>query len=397
MGKHCCYVVFLTLACVTLVQAARTSEEVDLHLPQEDSTRRSLSGCSADNAIDKCWRCKADWADNRQALADCALGAAKGTTGGKGGDVYKVTSEADDDAENPKEGTLRFGVTQNRPLWIIFEKDMVITLSQELVVQSDKTIDGRGAKVEITKGGLILMDVKNVIIHGINVHDVVELPGGMIKSSDGPATLRQKSDGDCVTVSGSSKVWIDHCSFSKAFDGLVDVTLGSSMFTVSNCKFTQHPKVMLLGADDSHHQDKNMVGTVAYNLFTDNCDQRMPRCRFGFFQVVNNNYDRWGTYAIGGSSAPTILSQGNKFLAPDDPAKKNVCVRADAPESESMQWNWRSEKDVLENGAVFVASGSDPSPTGDQAAAIIPAEPGESVPKLTASAGVLSCSPGSPC
>lgn len=83
---------------------------------------------------------------------------------------------------------------------------------------------------------------------------------------------------------------------------------------------------MLLGADDGHHQDKNMVGTVAYNLFTDNCDQRMPRCRFGFFQVVNNNYDRWGTYAIGGSSAPTILSQGNKFLAPDDPAKKNVCI-----------------------------------------------------------------------
>ncbi|KAM0002984.1 putative pectate lyase [Helianthus debilis subsp. tardiflorus] len=391
--KHCCCILYFTLALVTLVQAVHPGQEIELPPP----TRRSMQACEAVNIMDKCWRCKADWADNRQAMADCAQGFAKGTTGGKGGDVYVVTSEADDDPANPKEGTLRFGVTQGRPLWITFEKDMVISLTQELVVASDKTIDGRGAKVEIINGGLTLMDVKNIIISNINVHDVVELPGGMIKSGDGPATMRQKSDGDCITVSGGKQVWIDHCSFSKAFDGLVDVTLGSSHVTVSNCKFTQHSKVMLLGADDGHHQDKNMVVTVAFNMFTDNCDQRMPRCRFGFFQVVNNNYDRWGTYAIGGSSAPTILSQGNRFLAPDDAAKKNVCVRADAPESESMTWNWRTEKDVLENGAVFVPSGSDPSLTGEQQAGMIQAEPGENTPKLTASAGVLACSPGSPC
>ena len=80
----------------------------------------------------------------------------------------------------------------------------------------------------------------------------------------------------------------------------------------------------MFGADDSHTQDQDMLATVAFNLFTDGCDQRMPRCRHGFFQVVNNNYCGWGTYAIGGSAKPTILSCGNLFKAPDDPAKKKV-------------------------------------------------------------------------
>lgn len=33
-----------------------------------------------------------------------------------------------------------------------------------------------------------------------------------------------KNDWDYVTIEGtSSKVWIDHCTFNKAYDGLVDV------------------------------------------------------------------------------------------------------------------------------------------------------------------------------
>lgn len=40
------------------------------------------------------------------------------------------------------------------------------------------------------------------------------------------------------------------------------------------------------------------------------------RIRFGYLHVVNNDYaSGWGMYAIGGSEAPTILSEGNRFLA----------------------------------------------------------------------------------
>ena len=92
-------------------------------------------------------------------------------------------------------------------------------------------------------------------------------------------------------------------------------------------KFTKYnytKQVLLLGADDSHSEDKNMLVTVAFNRFDIGCTQRMPRCRFGFFQVVNNDYNKWGMYAVGGSASPTILSQGNRYLAPDNNNFKNV-------------------------------------------------------------------------
>ncbi|XP_076937664.1 pectate lyase 2-like [Bidens hawaiensis] len=341
MGKHY-LVVFFTFSLVISVQSVRNTASIDdelLQFSEGNLTRRDLAECSAVYIIDKCWRCKPDWDKNRQALAECAAGFAKGTTGGKGGEPYVVTDPTDDDAANPKQGTLRAGVVQNKPLWITFEKDMVITLTQELVINSDKTIDGRGAKVEITGTGLTLYNVKNVIIHGIHIHDVKEAPGGMIKNSDGPPGMRQKTDGDGICVTGSTQIWIDHCSFSKGVDGLIDVTLRSTGVTISNSKFTQHHKVInkqniylnyfvnsqkvfcftlyiiydviqsndsnqsnsnrfaaiLLGADNAHEEDKAMLATVAFNFFGDGCDQRMPRCRFGFFHIVNNNYDSWGT------------------------------------------------------------------------------------------------------
>jgi pectate lyase len=52
--------------------------------------------------------------------------------------------------------------------------------------------------------------------------------------------------------------------------------------------------------------------------------QRMPRCRWGFVHVVNNDYTHWLMYAIGGSQHPTIISEGNRFIAPPDLAAKEV-------------------------------------------------------------------------
>ena len=65
-----------------------------------------------------------------------------------------------------------------------------------------------------------------------------------------------------------------------------------------------------------------LVGTLwCFNIyfFTIIC-----RIRHGYVHVVNNDYTKWGMYAIGGSASPTILSQGNRFLAPDDEKSKEV-------------------------------------------------------------------------
>lgn len=50
----------------------------------------------------------------------------------------------------------------------------------------------------------------------------------------------------------------------------------------------------------------------------------MCRVRFGYAHVVNNKYDQWQMYAIGGSANPTILSEGNFYNAPNDHTKKQV-------------------------------------------------------------------------
>jgi pectate lyase len=39
---------------------------------------------------------------------------------------------------------------------------------------------------------------------------------------------------------------------------------------------------------------------------------------------VNNNYQEWGMYAIGGSENPTINSEGNRFFASNDRNSKEV-------------------------------------------------------------------------
>ena len=74
-----------------------------------------------------------------------------------------------------------------------------------------------------------------------------------------------------------------------------------------------------------------------------------------------------------------------------------ILKRNYASEAEWQNWNWRSTDDVLENGAIFKASGSDPQLTADQQAGMIPHEPGSKVAELTGSAGVLSCTVGHPC
>lgn len=84
--------------------------------------------------------------------------------------------------------------------------------------------------------------------------------------------------------------------------------------------------MILLGASDTYERDKLMQVTVAFNHFGKELIQRMPRCRWGFFHVVNNDYTHWKMYAIGGSMHPTIISQGNRFIAPDDPKAKEVYI-----------------------------------------------------------------------
>ncbi|KAK9274705.1 hypothetical protein L1049_021956 [Liquidambar formosana] len=89
----------LVLMCF-LTYCATTLQAYSSYLPTtSDPSNRVL------NIVDSCWRTNWDWASNRKAIADCAIGFGKDAMGGKYGEIYEVTNPSDDPI-NPKPGTL---------------------------------------------------------------------------------------------------------------------------------------------------------------------------------------------------------------------------------------------------------------------------------------------------
>jgi len=206
----------------------------------------SDSKCQAANPIDKCWRCDKNWSKNRKKLADCVIGFGHGTTGGKDGKIYVVNDNSDNDLVNPKPGTLRYAAIQTEPLWIMFARSMSIKLTAELMLTDNKTIDARGANVHIQDGGQITIQyVKNIIIHGLHIHDIKKVNGGLIRDSMSHYGVRAMSDGDGISVFGATNVWIDHVSMTNCDDGLIDVVSASTAVTISNCHFVKHNDVSI--------------------------------------------------------------------------------------------------------------------------------------------------------
>ncbi|KAM0065020.1 putative pectate lyase [Helianthus debilis subsp. tardiflorus] len=382
--------------------AVQDPEEVVSHVEmtmRNNTERRKLGyfSCGTGNPIDDCWRCDPNWHRNRKRLADCGIGFGRNAIGGREGRFYVVTDHRDDDPVNPRPGTLRHAVIQTAPLWIVFKRDMVIQLKQELIMNSFKTIDARGVNVHIANGAcLTLQFITNIIIHGLHIHDCKPTGNALVRSSPSHYGWRTRADGDAISIFGSSHIWIDHNSLSNCADGLVDAVMGSTAITISNNHFAHHNEVMLLGHSDSYYRDKMMQVTIAYNHFGKGLIQRMPRCRHGYFHVVNNDYTHWEMYAIGGSASPTINSQGNRYLAPNNPFAKEVTKRVDTDIHKWHGWNWRSEGDLLLNGAYFTPSGGGASASYAKASSL-GAKSSSMVAAITANAGVLKCRRGHQC
>ncbi|XP_022890642.1 probable pectate lyase 8 [Olea europaea var. sylvestris] len=366
----------------------------------KNSTERRKLGffsCVTGNPIDDCWRCDRSWIHNRKRLADCSIGFGRNAIGGRDGRYYVVTDPNNDDPVNPRRGTLRHAVIQDRPLWIVFKRDMVITLKQELIMNSFKTIDARGASVHIANGACITIQfVTNIIIHGLHIHDCKPTGNAMVRSSPTHYGWRTMADGDAISIFGSSHIWIDHNSLSNCADGLIDAIMGSTAITISNNYFTHHNEVMLLGHSDSYERDRVMQVTIAYNHFGVGLIQRLPRCRHGYFHIVNNDYTHWNMYAIGGSANPTINSQGNRYLAPVNPFAKQVTKRIVTGNMTWRHWNWRSEGDLMLNGAYFTPSGRGAAANYAKASSLA-AKSSSLVGTLTAGAGALKCRRGMQC
>ncbi|CAM8907330.1 unnamed protein product [Rhodiola kirilowii] len=102
------------------------------------------------------------------------------------------------------------------------------------------------------------------------------------------------------------------------------------------------------------------------------------------------------TYAIGGSANPTIFSQGNRFIAPTEGFAKEVTKRLDTSKSKWKSWNWRSQGDLMLNGAYFTPSGTNSSKSYAKASSLS-AKPATMVSFITSGAGALPCRKGRKC
>jgi len=231
---------------------------------------------------------------SREALVERIIGFGENTTGGLGGRLCHVTSLGDSGS-----GTLRDCAESTETLWIVFDLPGDIVLSDRILVESNKTIDGRGQNITITNYGMLIRDQSNIVIHNIS----------FARGGD--------PERDALAIhTDSHDVWVDHCSFATFTDGLLDITQRATDVTVSWCTFETHRKVMLIGASDGATDDEVIRVTLHHNYFHD-ARERHPRLRYGRVHAFNNYIARWENYGIRAALTGQIFVENNIFEAGD--------------------------------------------------------------------------------
>jgi pectate lyase len=275
---------------------------------------------------------------NSSSLFDALVGYGQGTTGGLGGSLCTVTN-----LNNAGSGSLRACAESSGKKWIQFALSGDLYLNSDIQMKSNKTIDGRNQKIRIFNKGLNISNHSNIIVTNL-----------IFKKGD------SSDDNDAIRVrNGSQDVWIHHCSFSNYHDGLVDIKEGSTDITVSWSKFSDHNKVMLIGASVNDTMDEDIRVTLHHNWFK-GTEQRHPRLRFGRVHAFNNYYDSWGNYGLGCSYKGQCFSENNVYEAGSN--KKAVVHRVG---SDSQDGKVRSEGDWRLNWAMI--DEKDPSSVFDPA------------------------------
>jgi pectate lyase len=173
----------------------------------------------------------------------------------------------------------------------------------QLTVPSNTTLVGTGDNARLLGVFLTVNSGTNIVVRNLRLEAPVD-----------HFTSWSPGDGwnarfDALTVITGRNLWIDHCTFTdgrfpdrtaplgfhgervQRHDGLLDIEDGSDFVTVSDSRFEDHDKAILVGSGDGRgdRDREHLKVTFVRNLFED-IVQRGPRVRFGQVHVVNNVY-----------------------------------------------------------------------------------------------------------
>ncbi len=236
-------------------------------------------------------------------------GFGRHVTGGDPSRVYTVTSLAD---EGP--GSLRAGLESAEPWTIVFGVNGSIYWEEEVRVQSNKTVDGRGHEIFVD-GTWRLQDVRNVIISDLSLTRSPRA-GEEICEQDGDVVLIRGEGGASPADFSTSDIWLHHLDFRDGGDGLLDIRGGTNI-TVSWSHFVHHKKVSLAWQDTDGLPTEGMHVTWHHNHF-DHTTVRNPRFHYGRAHFVNNYLDEWWQSGVASYDGAQVYSEANIYRAADD-------------------------------------------------------------------------------
>ncbi len=203
-------------------------------------------------------------------------------------------------------------------------------------IPSNTTIVGADRRSTITGAALRVNGASNVIVRNLTLRDAADCFPAWDPTDGDEGNWNSEYD-LLQIINGAAHVWVNHAAFTDApnldstqpsyfgrpyqvHDGAVDVTNGSDLVTISDNRFTDHDKLLLIGSTDSPTRGDpgKLRVTIHHNLFAD-VGQRTPRVRYGQVDLYNNHYRMRQqssvpfVYSLGVGVSSHLYAEANAF------------------------------------------------------------------------------------